>query len=228
MRQATRAVEVYDQQPVSTDWRIPDTYGRESAVIIAHGAGNDMHSELISAMHERWSQAGLLAVKFNFLYKEKGGKLPDRAEVLLDTWRAVADVVRKDPELAPRRVFFAGKSLGGRMASMLAASASGPAPAGLVFLGYPLHPAGKPDKLRIDHLGRVRSPMLFIQGTRDALCDLNILERVLAELGEPTNVLHRVEGGDHSFKTPKKLKRDSAEVYEEIAGRALEFMQVAA
>jgi hypothetical protein len=217
-----KAVEVGDGNKVSTAWRAPDDYDRDGGVILAHGAGNDMHSEFISAMHERWSEAGILSVKFNFLYKEKRGRLPDRTDVLMDTWRAVADSVASDPDLAPRRQFHAGKSLGGRIASMLAAQ--GAAPAGLIFLGYPLHPAGKPERLRIAHLGRVRCPMLFIQGTRDALCDLDILTRVLADLGDDKNVLYKVEGADHSFRVLKKLKRDTSDVYHEISECALDFI----
>jgi len=222
MKEIERKITVADQQVISSIWRIPADYDRDRAVILAHGAGNDMHSDFVSAMHERWSSAGVLAVKFNFPYKEKGGRLPDRADMLMDTWRAVVESVTKDAELAPRNLFYAGKSLGGRIASMLAADEG--APAGLIFLGYPLHPAGKPDKLRIDHLGRIRCPMLFIQGTRDALCDLEILGSVLADLKDDKNELYRVEGGDHSFKVPKKLGRETGEVYDEIAGRVLEFV----
>jgi hypothetical protein len=163
-----------------------------------------------------------MTVKFNFPYKEKGGKLPDRPHLLMDTWRSVADSVANDSELAPRRQFHAGKSLGGRIASLLAAE--GAAPAGLIFLGYPLHPPGKPDKLRIAHLGRIGCPMLFIQGTRDALCDLDILTRVLADLGDEKNVLYRVEGADHSFRVLKKLKRDTSDIYDEISRCALDFI----
>lgn len=224
MKQIDVGVKVNGRQRTSSVWWVPDGYLGESAVIVAHGAGNDMHSELVSAMHERWSDAGLMAVKFNFPYKERGSRLPDRADVLIDTWRAVADSVMNDPGLAPRNVFYAGKSLGGRIASMLAAGETNPA--GVIFLGYPLHPAGKPEKLRVNHLGRVASPMLFIQGTRDALCDLSILARVLDDLGDGKNELYRLEGADHSFEVLKKLKRDPADVRNEIAQRALEFIRV--
>lgn len=192
-------------------------------MILAHGAGNDMHSEFISAMHEYWSRAGVMTIKFNFPYKERGGRLPDRTEVLMDAWRSVVDSVAGDPELAPRRLFYAGKSLGGRIASMLAAG--GPAPAGLILLGYPLHPAGKPEKLRTGHLPAIQCPMLFIQGTRDPLCNLDILVRVLEDLGRG-NELYRVEGGDHSFRVLKKLEREAADVHDEIARRALDFIEV--
>lgn len=223
MKQIEKKVEVYDGKRVSAVWRIPDAYNGESAVVLAHGAGNDMHSEFLSAMHEHWSDAGVMAIKFNFLYKERGGRLPDRADVLMDTWRAVVESVTGHPDLAPRNLFYAGKSLGGRIASILAADEA--APAGLIFLGYPLHRAGKPEKLRVSHLGRIESPMLFIQGTRDALCDLGILTRVLDGLGDEKNELYRVEGADHSFKVLKKLGRDPADVYSEIAERALDFIR---
>lgn len=223
MKQIERKTQVYDQQAISAVWRIPDNYDGERAVILAHGAGNDMHSEFLSSMHEHWSDHGVMTIKFNFLYKEKGGKLPDRPNVLMDTWRAIADSVTNEPELAARNLFYAGKSLGGRIASMLAAGEANPA--GLIFLGYPLHPAGKPEKLRIDHLSKIRSPMLFIQGTRDPLCDLNILDKVLKDLDDGKNQLHRIEGGDHSFRVLKKFKRETADVYDEIARCALDFTE---
>lgn len=224
MKQHERKVAVDDRRSVSSIWRVPEGYDGKTAVIVAHGAGNDMHSPFVSAMYEYWSEAGVMAVKFNFPYKERGGRLPDRADVLIDTWRGVADSVRNDPELAPRHLFFAGKSLGGRMGSMLAAE--GDEPAGLIFLGYPLHPAGKPEKLRIDHLGRIQSPMLFIEGTRDPLCDLDILRKVLEDLGDAKNELYCIEGGDHSFKVPKRLGRDPKDVLAGIGRRALDFITV--
>lgn len=134
------------------------------------------------------------------------------------------DAVTRDPDLSPHNLFLAGKSLGGRMASMLAAGEINPA--GLIFLGYPLHPAGKPEKLRTSHLGKVRCPMLFIQGTRDALCNLDILTKLLDELGDNKNALYRIEGGDHSFKVPKKLGRTAGDVFDEIGRRSLEFIDV--
>jgi predicted alpha/beta-hydrolase family hydrolase len=120
--------------------------------------------------------------------------------------------VRQDPQLAPEYLFLSGKSMGGRIASHLAAQ--GEDCAGLIFLGYPLHPYNK-KSLRADHLPQIRCPMLFIEGTRDGLCDLELLEPILARLDVPIS-LHRIEGGDHSFKVLKRIGRKQESVWEEI------------
>jgi hypothetical protein len=113
----------------------------------------------------------------------------------------------------PKRLFVGGKSMGGRVASMLAAK--GAACDGLVFLGYPLHPAGKPEKLREAHLPEIKAPMLFLEGTRDALCDLALLRPVLTRLGDRA-AMHVVDGGDHSFDLLKSAGRTRESVHAEI------------
>jgi predicted alpha/beta-hydrolase family hydrolase len=210
-----RPIQVDAGVMVSSVWAVPRGYRADAApvLVLAHGAGNDMHNPLLSYVHERTAAAGLPCVKFNFPYKEQGRKAPDRPALLQACWRAVADAVRADPELAPSRLFLGGKSMGGRMASLVAAS--GYPCAGLVFLGYPLHPAGKPHSLRTDHWPRIRCPMLFIQGTRDRLCDLQRLRAALDGL-EARATLHVVEGADHSFKVLKRLGRSDSEVWAEI------------
>lgn len=223
MQEVLRKIEIYNQQEVSTVWRIPDNYKGEVAVILAHGAGNDMNSDLITAMYRYWSDAGMLVIKFNFLYKEKGGKLPDRMIVLIDTWHKVSQIVETDSALAPRTLFYAGKSMGGRVASILAAQR--PKPQGIVFLGYPLHPTGNTEKLRTDHFHKISCPMLFIQGTRDPLCNLDILEKVLNEQSLKNHELHLIEGGDHSYRMLKKSGRNPDEVHAEIADRSLRFFR---
>lgn len=209
-----RRIAVSPETEVSSVWAIPQGWeaGPKTALILAHGAGNDMHSTFLSRVHESLAQRGILTIKFNFPYKERGGRAPDRTPVLEATWRAVAQAVRAD-ELAPCAVFFGGKSMGGRIASHLAAT--GEPCAGLVFLGYPLHPARQPDKLRAGHLARITCPMLFMEGTRDPLCDLELLEQSLASVKAPVT-LHLIEGGDHSFKLPKAMGRTEAEVWDEI------------
>jgi predicted alpha/beta-hydrolase family hydrolase len=172
-----------------------------------------MNSPFLSHVHRALAERGVMTVKFNFPYKEQGRKAPDRAPVLEETWRAVAEAVRDEPRLSPRRLFFAGKSMGGRIASHLAAQ--GQSCSGLVFLGYPLHPPNKPDRLRADHLKAIQCPMLFIQGTRDALCDLDLLRTALEPLQAPVT-LRVIEGGDHSFKVLKRLGRSQEAVWEGI------------
>ncbi len=213
MKSLERHYTLDSKRSFSSLWAVPDAYDRQNAVIVAHGAGNDMHHPFISFIHERLAERGILSVKFNFPYKEQGRKAPDRMPVLQTTWQQILAAVREDSELSPKRLFLAGKSMGGRAASMLAAE--GESCNGLVFLGYPLHPPGKPDRLRIEHLFRIRCPMLFIQGTRDRLCELDELQTLLESLTAPVH-LHVIQGGDHSFKVLKRLVRSEEEVWEEI------------
>jgi len=215
MKQLERAIAVSPDHAVSSVWCVPRGYDAARALVLAHGAGNDMHSAFLSYVHTTLAERGVLTVKFNFPYTERKARAPDRPAVLEATWRAVAAAVRDDPELAPRRLALGGKSMGGRIASMIAAD--GEPCAGLVLLGYPLHPAGQPGKLRVEHLARLRVPTLFVQGTRDPLCDMSLLEAALEPLTAPVT-LHRIEEGDHSFAVPKRLGRDSRAIWEEIAG----------
>jgi len=210
-----RTVRLTDGQSVSAVVAYPTgfTPGSATAVILAHGAGNDMQSPFLSAVHEGLAARGYVTVKFNFPYKERGGRAPDRAPVLEAAYRDVLQAVRADPDIAAPRIVIGGKSMGGRMASHLAAQ--GADVAGLLLLGYPLHPAGKPEQLRVAHLDRIRVPMLFVAGTRDALCDLELLRPTLKRLHAPVE-LHVVDGGDHSFKVPKSMPREPAAVLEEI------------
>src|SRR5207249_1859279 len=127
-------------------------------------------------------------------------RTPDPRPVLERCHRAVLDAVAADRALLPPWIAIGGKSLGGRIASYLAAA--GAPVRGVFFLGYPLHPAGKPDQLRADHLPSVPVPMLFVKGTRDSLCDFERLREVLR--GMPRATLHVVEGGDHSFRLPRR------------------------
>ena len=214
MRLFERKIEVTPEQSITSVWAVSDSYDGQCGLILAHGAGADMHHPFISHVHEGMAARGLLAVKFNFPYKEAGRKAPDRAPLLMATWRAVIAAVRRDRALAPQRLFLAGKSMGGRIASLVVAE--GEPCDGLIFLGYPLHPPGKPDRLRAEHLARITCPMLFIQGSRDRLCELERLRQVLATLTAPVT-LHVIEGGDHSFKVPKRMGRSEDEVWREIA-----------
>jgi predicted alpha/beta-hydrolase family hydrolase len=215
MDELQRAIAVSPGVTVSSVWRVPSGYDRERALVLAHGAGNDMHGEFLSFVHAALAERGTLTVKFNFPYTERGARAPDRPPVLIDAWRAVARSVREDAKVAPNRLVLGGKSMGGRIASMIAAD--GEECAGLVLLGYPLHPAGQPAKLRVDHLARIRVPMLFVQGTRDPLGEIALLEEELAGLEAPVT-LHRIEEGDHSFAVPKRLGRAPQEIRDEIAG----------
>ena len=214
-RRLRRKINVAPQISVSSVWVVPQRYhaGRDDGLILAHGAGNDMTNPFLSFVHEAVCRDGTLSVKFNFPYKERGGKAPDPAARLEQTLEAVVARVRGDESLSPRRLFLGGKSMGGHMASHLAAA--GTDVAGLVFLGYPLHPPKQFERLRAEHLSRIQCPMLFIQGTRDPLCRLDLLQNVAKKLQASVTV-HVIDDGDHSFKVPKRGGRTEANVWEEI------------
>jgi predicted alpha/beta-hydrolase family hydrolase len=209
---------------VSAVWAVPSSFHRAQtdALVLAHGAGNDMHHPFLSFVHETLATAGLLTVKFNFPYTEQGRKAPDKTAILEQTWRAVLHHVHHHDRWQPRRIFAGGKSMGGRMASHLAAR--GETMAGLVFLGYPLHPANRPAQLRSAHLGQITCPMLFLQGSRDALCRLDLLTQVLPALVAPTH-LHVIDQGDHSFQVPKRSGRTTTEVWQEIVQAILRWLK---
>ena len=178
----------------------------ETAVVLAHGAGGNRRTPFLTTVAEGVAAAGHRVVLTNFPYSEDKRRVPDPPALLEATVDAVANYAEET--LGARRVVLGGKSMGGRMASQLVAR--GRAAAGLVFLGYPLHPPGRVDTLRDAHLGRIAPPMLFIQGTRDAFARWDLIEAVVARL--PRATVHRVEDGDHSFRVLKRTGRTAAEV----------------
>jgi len=194
---------------------------RDALLVLAHGAGNDMDNPFLSFVHEGVAASGIASLKFNFPYKEAGRRAPDSRAKLQATWRSVINWARSHPELCDCALFAGGKSLGGRMASLVVAE--GESVDGFVFLGYPLHPARKKDQLRIAHFGALRPPALFIQGNRDALCDLSLLRDALKDIDWPTEV-HVINGGDHSFNVPKGLGVTDQRVWEEIVTTVCEWI----
>ena len=219
MKTENHTIVVNEKASVSSVWLIPDHY--QAALIIAHGAGKDMNSDFISTLHQHIAEQAILTVKFNFPYLEQGRKSPDRAPVLEATWQAVIDSVLEKTRLSPGQLYLSGKSMGGRYASMIAARQSGFG--GVILYGYPLHAPGKPDKPRVEHLPLITCPMLFFQGTRDTLCNLDKLRETLKTL-KPEPTLHIITGGDHSFKVLKKLNRSEASVWEEIVQTSSEWI----
>ena len=188
------------------------TAGDASAVFVcAHGAGGNMLDRGMQQTADVLRSRGVDVVRFNFLYKEKRIGRPDPMPVLEKTMAAV--VARVRDELAPPRLIIGGRSMGGRAASMLASK--GFECEGLLLLAYPLHPAGKPDQLRDAHLPSIAVPTLCINGTRDALCTRELMERVLQRVGGSFR-MHWVEGADHSFHVLKSSGRTDAQVLEEI------------
>lgn len=183
-------------------------------LILAHGAGAPQSHPFMVDIATRLAARGIDVVTFDFLYAERGKKMPDRSDVLEACWHAVIASVRARSGLPTERLFCGGKSMGGRIASNIAASASGIAGriSGLVLLGYPLHPAKKPKARRDQHLPLVPFPMLFVQGSRDPLGDEAEMKRVVRRL--PRAALHIVPGGDHSLAI---LKRDGGAARQEAA-----------
>ena len=156
-----------------------------------------MYSPFITYFHKGLAEKGYLAVKFNFPYMEARRKIPDKKEVLEASYKQVVDEV-KASRYRPRRIFLGGKSMGGRIASQVVAS--GLDVEGLFFLGYPLHRPGQTEMLRDEHLYRIRSPMLFVSGTKDTFAKKELLEGIVSKLGDKAEI-HWIEGGDHSFNT---------------------------
>jgi predicted alpha/beta-hydrolase family hydrolase len=190
-----------------------------AVVCVAHGAGGDMRTRLLDGFCASLNAAAYATLRFNFPYSEAARKSPDRPDVLVATWRAVvAAAHQKAPEL---QVYAAGKSMGGRIASM--AAAEGMKVNGLVFIGYPLHPPGRPEKIRDAHLGDVHAPMLFLQGTEDPFAQWDLLEGVIKRLGAWAQ-LHKVEGGDHSFRV-KGARRPDEETGRLLGSVAARFVQ---
>ena len=183
-----------------------------ASLILAHGAGVGQHSAFMVDFAHALSDVDLDVVTFNFLYTEQKRRLPDRAPVLEDTYRAVIDAVRAQIESARRALFIGGKSMGGRIATQVAAADAALPAAGLVLLGYPLHPPGQPEKRRDEHLPLVGRPMLFVQGSRDTFGTPDELAPILARVTPPPT-MHVIEGGDHSFKLSRKSAVPQAEIY---------------
>jgi predicted alpha/beta-hydrolase family hydrolase len=214
---------------VSTAWRVPvgdaettavfepaTTENASAVFVCAHGAGESMSGRGTLAAATTLRARGLDVVRFNFLYKERGSGRPDPMPLLKKCFAAVVDRVRT--ETRPRRLIIGGRSMGGRAASMLAAE--GFACDGLLLLAYPLHPEGKPEQLRDAHLPDITTPTLCINGTRDALCQRDLMEVVLGRLG-PTFRMHWLDGADHMWHVLKSSGRTDADVLDE-AGRVSE------
>lgn len=198
-----------------------DLSGARALLVLGHGAGAGMRHPFMQAVAHRLADRGVATLRYQFPYMEAGRKRPDRAPV---AQAAVRSAVGVGAELAGGIPLYAGgKSFGGRMTSAAAADSSLPRVAGLVFLGFPLHPAGRPAAERGEHLREVDVPMLFVQGTRDRLADLDLLRPVVAGLG-PGAALHVVDGGDHSFHVLKRSGRSDADALDEIADAVARFV----
>jgi len=192
----------------------------DASIVVAHGAGAGMDHPFMVGFTRAMNGLDVATLRFNFPYMEAGRRSTDRAPVAVAAWRAAfAAAAARAAEGEP--VWASGKSFGGRMASM--AVAEGLPAAGLVFLGYPLHPPGKPERARDEHLYGIQVPMLFLRGTRDPFASTEVLEPVLAKLG-PRATYHEVEGGGHSFEV-RGRKGDPRETGAALAPIVADFMR---
>src|SRR4051812_31817341 len=198
-----------------------------ATLILGHGAGAGQRSTFMVDFSVALAALGIDVVTFNFLYIEQGRRIPDRAPALEACYRAVIERVGAEVDSARRSLFIGGKSMGGRIASQVAGADPTPALNGLVLLGYPLHPPGKPTERPDKHLPAIARPILFVQGTRDAFGTPIELSPVVARL-QPQPTLHVVAQGDHSFKLPHKNPAAQAGVYADVQRAIVAFIDVLA
>jgi len=188
--------------------------------VLAHGAGAGMRHPFLEAISQRLAEQGIATLRYQFPYMEQRARRPDPPAVAAAAVRAaVMEAARAAPGLP---LVAGGKSFGGRMTSTAQAGEPLPGVRGLVFLGFPLHPPGRPGNERAEHLAQVQVPMLFLQGTRDDFADLKLLRPLVKRLGTRAT-LHLVEGGDHSFKVLKKSGRTEADVMTELVRAIVEW-----
>ncbi len=186
--------------------------------VLAHGAGAGMRHPFLESIAQHLAERGVATLRYQFPYMERRAGRPDPPAVAAGAVRAaVAEAARVAPGLP---LVAGGKSFGGRMTSTAQAEQPLPGVRGLVFLGFPLHPPGKPGDKRAEHLARVDVPMLFLQGDRDDFADLKLLQPLVKRLGNRAT-LQLVEGGDHSFKVLKRTGRTAEHVMTELADAIL-------
>jgi uncharacterized protein len=190
--------------------------------VLAHGAGAGMAHPFMAAIADGLAERGIATLRYQFLYMEHGRKRPDTPKLAQATVRAaVAEASRLLPELT---LVAGGKSFGGRMTSQAQAASPLPGVRGLMFLGFPLHPAGRPSDERGDHLLEIQVPMLFLQGTRDSLADTELVEALVGRLRKKAT-LKLYQDADHSFHVPARTGRKDAEVRTEMLDDLVDWLE---
>ncbi len=223
MKDEQVSIPVAEGIKVSGILSIPDFGAKDTGIILAHSAGGDMRHPMLSFLAEGLADEGYPTLRFNFFYREMGKKTPDKQDILWLAWQSAYSFFAGHPRYRLKHIAAAGKSLGGRIASHMAAEGMLAAER-LIFLGYPLHAPGKKDRPRDGHLYKIAAPMFFFAGTRDRFCDLQLLKQVLSKLSTPWE-LEVIEGGDHSFQVPKSYAIDPTEIYEQILCRTVEWLK---
>ena len=189
--------------------------------VLAHGAGAGMTHPFVGSVASGLAERGIATLRYQFPYMEQGSKRPDTPKLAQACVRAAVEgAARLLPGVA---LFAGGKSFGGRMTSQAQAELPLPAVRGLVFLGFPLHPPGRPSQDRAKHLFDVQIPMLFLQGTRDEFAQLGLLQDVVEDLGGRAT-LKLFEDADHSFRVPARTRRKDSDVRELLLNEAADWM----
>jgi predicted alpha/beta-hydrolase family hydrolase len=199
--------------------------GADRAVLLAHGAGSDMRAATLHVVAEALAAAGIPSLRFNYPYRSAGRRAPDRPHILEAATREAAAELARRTKLPPERLVLGGRSMGGRICTLVVADRSNPVPAlGLVLLGYPLHAAGRPEQRRDDHFSRLRVPVLFVSGTRDALASRDALTRS-ARLARGPVTFHWLETADHGFKPRRTSGRSLEDVLADVAAVSTEWVR---
>jgi len=223
-------IEITPGEPVTAVvYSAPPRKRAGISLLLAHGAGGTQMSPFMVEFASGLAERGIDAVTFNFVYSEQRRKLPDRNDKLEACWRAMIAAARSGaivPDLARGALAIGGKSMGGRIASQVAA-VDPEGIAGLVLLGYPLHPPGRPDQLRTRHLPAISVPMLIVQGERDAFGTPDELHPVLRKLRAKSQ-LYVVEGGDHSFKVPKSAGTPQPQIHARVLDEIARWLRATA
>jgi predicted alpha/beta-hydrolase family hydrolase len=198
------------------EWRGPKR-GADRAVLLAHGAGSDLHGAALVAVADALADAKIPSLRFDYPYRTAGRNAPDRPKVLDAATREAAAELAKRAKLPPGRLVLGGRSMGGRYCSMVVGDAADPLPAlGLVMLSYPLHAAGKADQPRAAHFPGIRVPVLFVSGTRDSMAGRADLTKAARAVRGPVT-FHWIESADHGYRPLKASGRTSADVVAEVA-----------
>jgi predicted alpha/beta-hydrolase family hydrolase len=189
--------------------------GARVAVAIAHGAAGDLNDPLIADLHRRLAEQRFMSLRFNFPFGEAGRRSgTDSLDVMEQAFRAALSVLGRDPTKAPAHLILGGKGVGAKVAAQLAQARV--RVDGLFFLGYPLHPRDRKEDVQAESLYRITAPMLFVQGTRDRHCDIDVLRATLRRIGASTR-LHVSKDADRNFNVPKRSPRTDEEVRTEIS-----------